>query len=39
MKVSVLLPFYNEEAQIPITLKCHTISMNCFHELVLVDDT
>ena len=41
MKVSVLLPFYNEEAQIPITLKVVTDVLNELsfaYELVLVDD-
>ena len=41
MKVSVLLPFYNEEKQIPITLKAVTdvlMKCNVAYELVLIDD-
>lgn len=41
MKISVLIPFYNEESQIPITLSSLLPvleSLGCDYEAVLVDD-
>lgn len=41
MKISILLPFYNEAEQIPVTLNAVEAvlkSMACTYELVLVDD-
>ena len=41
MKISLLIPFYNEENQIPITLAAvYPImdSLNMDYELILVDD-
>lgn len=41
MKISILLPFYNEAEQIPVTLDAVEAvlkSMTCAYELVLVDD-
>ncbi len=41
MKISVLIPFYNEESQIPITLSALLPvleSLGCDFEAVLVDD-